>query len=747
MKLRPGLVALHRTTLIDWQPTPIVALAATPDGTVLAAARESGDIELWETQSWHCFLRCPGRDGSCLTCLAWAWDALGGTWRLFSGSLNGQLLEWDLQTRTPRHACDSFGGAVWSLAPQPAPSGREPDAGVAFAVATDDGAVRIFHMEPGSPGLQYARTMPRIESRALSAAWHPSGSVLLAGYGDGCLRAWHVPSAREILRISAGAGTGQEGLCIWAVQVLPDGTMVSGDSHGRVQLWDANFGTLIQGFQQHKADILSIAASPSGDRIFASGIDSQLALFARVSGKREQRWAHLESKRPHTHDVRALAVLHVPGHHPLLASAGNDAQILVSRIPRFQQEHPIRVCQTPQRPLMQLSRVPSPVSTADEATGVVSPPALLLNGQRRQLDIWQLGQSIHPSIQERERGWAEGSAVRLQSIPIRLAGIETKGPCHLSCAAMSPDAQWAACGNMQALHVFRLGSGTKGRYSAVHPPAIKRMRLSPEAGRHLSGATSLAFTPHHLATALHDGTIALLDLETLEVVRSWTEARRQPDTCLGPGARPAASLQLLPAVDRLMADEGGRWVAAVGPAQVHIFDLATQQHHARLPLPQDIGLVTAAAFSPKGDSLAAATSASRLVVWDVQPAGLSRWSQQTLQHPPEGLLAMPGIPSHLSFNPDPQVRTVMIQTPTGMCSADLSKPPAQGSGRKRKRRSALKPADGHATAGRNFRVIKLEQPCLLLAFTSSSSAVLVEQPWTEIWKSLPEPMYRHRYGT
>ena len=70
---------------------------------------------------------------------------------------------------------------------------------------------------------------------------------------------------------------------------------------------------------------------------------------------------------------------------------------------------------------------------------------------------------------------------------------------------------------------------------------------------------------------------------------------------------------------------------------------------------QDIGLVTAAAFSPKGDSLAAATSASRLVVWDVQPAGLSRWSQQTLQHPPEGLLAMPGIPSHLSFNPDPQV--------------------------------------------------------------------------------------------
>ncbi len=76
--------------------------------------------------------------------------------------------------------------------------------GVAMAVASDDGAVRIFRMQPGVSGLQYERTMPRIESRALSAAWHPSGSVLIAGYGDGCLRAWHVPSARELLRITAG---------------------------------------------------------------------------------------------------------------------------------------------------------------------------------------------------------------------------------------------------------------------------------------------------------------------------------------------------------------------------------------------------------------------------------------------------------------------------------------------------------------------------------------------------------------
>ena len=70
---------------------------------------------------------------------------------------------------------------------------------------------------------------------------------------------------------------------------------------------------------------------------------------------------------------------------------------------------------------------------------------------------------------------------------------------------------------------------------------------------------------------------------------------------------------------------------------------------------QDAGLVTAAAFSPLGNTFAAVTSACHLVVWDVPPASLSRWTQQNMHHPPEALLSLPGVPSHISFNPDPKV--------------------------------------------------------------------------------------------
>lgn len=46
---------------------------------------------------------------------------------------------------------------------------------------------------------------------------------------------------------------------------------------------------------------------------------------------------HGESKRPHTHDVRTLAVASTSGAEPVLISAGNDAQILAHSVPRFVQ--------------------------------------------------------------------------------------------------------------------------------------------------------------------------------------------------------------------------------------------------------------------------------------------------------------------------------------------------------------------------------------------------------------------------
>ena len=69
---------------------------------------------------------------------------------------------------------------------------------------------------------------------------------------------------------------------VWVVRVLADGTMVTGDGGGKLQFWDAVHGSLVASFSQHRADILALAASKDGKTVFASGVDSQLALFQRI---------------------------------------------------------------------------------------------------------------------------------------------------------------------------------------------------------------------------------------------------------------------------------------------------------------------------------------------------------------------------------------------------------------------------------------------------------------------------------
>lgn len=44
------------------------------------------------------------------------------------------------------------------------------------------------------------------------------------------------------------------------------------------------------------------------------------------------------------------------------------------------------------------------------------------------------------------------------------------------------------------------------------------MRISKEVATQLARSTSLAFMPQHLVSAAHDGTVALLNLESLEVI-------------------------------------------------------------------------------------------------------------------------------------------------------------------------------------------------------------------------------------
>ncbi len=64
----------------------------------------------------------------------------------------------------------------------------------------------------------------------------------------------------------------------------------------------------------------------------------QVACFKRIAanGETPEKWVYLDTRRPHTHDVRAMVILTPPGADPLLLTGANDAQLFAYSVPHFQ---------------------------------------------------------------------------------------------------------------------------------------------------------------------------------------------------------------------------------------------------------------------------------------------------------------------------------------------------------------------------------------------------------------------------
>ena len=64
-------------------------------------------------------------------------------------------------------------------------------------------------------------------------------AILVHCCGPPCIQ------GRELVRFTVSSSS-LAAACVWQLLVLPDGTVVSGDSEGAVQFWDGRFGTLLQ---------------------------------------------------------------------------------------------------------------------------------------------------------------------------------------------------------------------------------------------------------------------------------------------------------------------------------------------------------------------------------------------------------------------------------------------------------------------------------------------------------------------
>eukprot|EP00742_Colponemidia_sp_Colp-10_P006807 GILJ01007294.1.p1 GENE.GILJ01007294.1~~GILJ01007294.1.p1 ORF type:complete len:682 (+),score=96.47 GILJ01007294.1:45-2090(+) len=679
---------LHRCRFVHWQPQPIDALAFSTDGQYLAVGRANSDIEIWNVANgWHWERTIAGGENRSVRSLIWV--CMKSQQRLLSAGLHGNITEWNLQALKPFRSTDSYGGAVWCMAAE--------NSGERIAAGCDDGCIRLFRLNDSvGEGVDYIKSFTRQEGRILSVCWSHDSAVIFSGASDGTIRKWDTLTGRCLQRITVES-FGKEKTLIWAVRVLKDMTVISGDSLGHVQFWDGKQGTLLKSFSQHVADVLTVAVDDDEATVFAAGVDNKVTAFQRVLKDPQapvQRWVCSGSARSHSHDVRALALF-----GSSLVSGGVDTKLCVYAAQNLANCRPLQIAPFPQRPIIQS----------------VASLRVLLCQHPRMLELWYLG--VEGEDHEKPQ-------------PVKLLEIQPKGEEHLISSALSADGSWVACSTVFGLKLFKIDLAELSVQKVVVHNAAQ-----------LAG-NQMVFTPESslLLVSTLTGRLEVLDLASLSSKHFFLLK-----------GNPVAESIVSPATHMEVSSDG-QWVA-VGTVDnsIQVFNLDTLQRHVELPALDSQH--TTFAFHPTGSILVVACVTNQFYLFDIEDRKLTDWSREYSHRLPQDLLRRREKITGIAFNPG-QPSSLLLYGHSFICHVDLEKPvPVSDHGVKKRRLApAAEDTNGHLNgcanvAGNNFQIITKYQSVLSVHFLKANSLVVVELPWLKVMQDFPDALHRPRYGT
>ena len=712
--LLPSLFMCSR--FLDHIPHAIESVdVETGHGGRLAVLRANADIEVWNLKQneMHCELRIAGAVDTCARRVVWGErSAQRPAGRLFSCGLHGLVTEWDLHRLSPRASWDSLGGAAWTLAHH---AGKH-----LLAVGCEDGGCSIFDTSDESadePTLVH-RTPPQ-GGRLLCVSFSPQGSHLACSAADGSVRVWHVNSWQAHCRYVLESDGRRKPPLVWSVLLLSDLTCVSGDSTGHVNFYDGRHGTLVRRFASHSADVLALAASADESKVFASGVDQKVVCFCpqpappmsatdakhaaalseelaaggeAVGGARSaaglsapsrrretsllppppRGWMLAFSRRPHTHDVRALCTYEPLHAHvgkrrgggsgggggaggggggeatvaapavSMLISGGIDTQICLLPLATFERAPPEKLLPFPQR----------------GAVGVARQARLLLSHNSAEVHVWR----VPPMAPLPSAGdLATVAAAPLvadanedgAALPRKLLLLRPKlTQRNVSCAAISDAGRWLVICDSET-RLYRLSLPAEDAPGADAAPAVKRVPLPAS----VQPAACCAFSADERLLLLGglDGCVTMVMLEALPAAirddqdeeaasRAVLTLRGAPGgggvgahggklkAARGGGGRAGGGGDgggggegERSAIVMICMSDDGQWIATADAAQqVHCHSVDGLCFSSALP--PLASSPTALAFLPSSPILAVASASKLLTLYDVDRRALTPWS-------------------------------------------------------------------------------------------------------------------------
>nr|XP_039269150.1 U3 small nucleolar RNA-associated protein 4 homolog [Styela clava] len=718
-----GEFAVHRCQLFEYTPCTIQCIASyeSSEGTasqkLLAVGRENGAIDLIRCTKtgFYKYMGIPASSTRHLEDIAWY------NGRLFSAELQGIISEYDLVKGTIKRTEDSYGGAVWCLA-----VGNKK--GV-IAAGCEDGSLKIYNCEKNS--LSFEKSFDKQEGRILSCAFHPDNDVLVSG-SVGVIRIWSYKSGHAMQRINLESSRSKNTI-VWAVKILSNNTIVSGDSTGKVNFWNGKNTTLLKSFQNHRADVLSLCVSHDEKVVYASGVDSRVLAIncssAMVgeddpsSATTVDSWVLGATLQKHTHDVRALAIV---GNY--LVSGGVDTNILLCNIKKGDFTKIKRMVDFPHKSVVHIAEN----------------PRLVLFQYPKHLDIWRI------ATPRRVNGEA-GEKIDLEQDPAIV--LQIKMPASqfddITCSAISKCGHWVAYSSQSSFRLFRL------QWEKETPSEISLNKIPI---MWIKSALAIAFTPasEYLITSASNGKIFVIKLEPDGHVHVAHVFKNETDSILNvPAVLFSATNELFAAVD--LNDN------------IKIYDL--EKPEIRCTLPSQDSSPTAISFKPSSTKLIVAYQNHAVIEYDADMKSYTKWSREAnsvslnlIEFPckytkrPKKLGKWNTSPIiNISFNAD-DPNIILLSSQKALyflnTSSDILKKII--SHEKQRSENAVEQSKEYAAELRNRRKMlenpvkscdKFEQLLHASFIDGGSSIFVLERPWHDIFDNLPPTLYQKKFGT
>ena len=700
-----------------------IASTPCPDGALsyLALSRQGGSVELVSVdQKWRCVGQVPGlraRDVDALTWVSGAQTSDNQTkeaklatrsysrseyekaeqicqnQRLYGASRDGTIFEIDFNQQRHTNVIGSGGGGVFCMESLCCKS-----SGAFLAAGCEDGSVRIFKVDHMSGKISLVSTLPSAGLAILSLAWKKGatenegvgGSTIFAGIADGTIRRYDCVASSANDNVAGSAPKSfSTGLVlseedaefnyqwrasfrmtletlgrrtptrVWSLIVLEDGTVVSGDSIGRVHFWDGHTGTIVKTFQQNdsKADVLDLVASHDNRKVFASGVDTRVVCIERMpqANSSAHEWVISHTQRIHTHDVRSLAtvwrdpvIMNGKGDRErrtgkrieLLVSAGVDTKLCTYHLNKFSKYRAKIVYNYP-------SSVPISLSKEKRILCVMRPAG--------KIEFHQLAAN--------ETIPSSKCTKALDEKKTFMSSIDIGSIHNLNCCNFSKNGEFLSVSDASGLMVFSLDHAN----SSVIVPT--KLDVPDEANMPCSALT-FDHEANHLYCASTSGKIYVLTINKQSVSESSDENNLISPMGLSLenvlAGQEDTEIQNYRAITDLCLSPCGTWLVSSrnefgsGSIQVYIVKKnktgeVRLQHWWNVPAMESPSSCVKFVGSKHHYSLVIGCANGGFYAYNVKGKNLTKWSQSmgymVSRNLPDELIGTPSSPSRLAFNP------------------------------------------------------------------------------------------------